>query len=211
LSARATSVRGDVASLCPKLASSRARPTRAPACDASLSGRWACRSRRRSRRSAKLAKAACQRSEVALGRRDVQPKLGMLVGTGRAGAGSSVGENFTRLHVKISDDWADLLSVRSRTPSQRGARSRGCELWYIRDVTGEDERRVRAERRRRGYPGEVIAAGTPKPPLYAELSLLERLAHMTALSRRQAALSGAAQPPLPRSAWPGEVFRLGES
>jgi hypothetical protein len=72
----------------------------------------------------------------------------------------------------------------------------------------EAESRARAERRRREYAGVVVTAGTPKPPLYDELSLLQRLAHMTALTRRLAMLSGTAETPRPRAQWPGEVFHL---
>jgi hypothetical protein len=67
---------------------------------------------------------------------------------------------------------------------------------------------ARAERRRREYSGVVVEAGTPKPALYEALSLLERLAHMTALTQRLAALSGTAETPRERAEWPGEIFRL---
>jgi hypothetical protein len=67
---------------------------------------------------------------------------------------------------------------------------------------------ARAERRRREYAGVIVTAGTPKPALYDELSLLQRLAHMTALTQRLAMLSGTAERPRPRAQWPGEVFRL---
>ena len=55
-----------------------------------------------------------------------------------------------------------------------------------------------------------MAANTPKPALYADLSPLERLAHMTALSQRQAMLAGERGTPCPRSEWPGEVFLIAE-
>lgn len=75
----------------------------------------------------------------------------------------------------------------------------------------EAERRARAEMRRRSYPGQVVASGTPKPALYDALGPLQRLAHLTALCRRQAELSGTAERSLPRSQWPGQVFRIGEA
>lgn len=69
---------------------------------------------------------------------------------------------------------------------------------------------ARAEQRRQQYTGEVVARGTPKPPLYSDLTLPERLAHMTALVARQAAASGTLEPRLPRSQRPGTVFRIGD-
>jgi hypothetical protein len=75
----------------------------------------------------------------------------------------------------------------------------------------ETDVKARAERRRREYSGEIVSAGVPKPALYDGLGLAQRLAHMTALSRRLAALSGTAEPPRPRAEWPGEVFRLERS
>jgi hypothetical protein len=72
----------------------------------------------------------------------------------------------------------------------------------------EADSRARAERRRREYAGMVVKAGTPKPALYDELSLLQRLAHMTVLTQRLAMLSGTAETPRPRAQWPGEIVRL---
>lgn len=57
--------------------------------------------------------------------------------------------------------------------------------------------------------GEVVAAGTAKPPLYAELTPEQRFRAMAQLCARQWLASGRALPELgPRSTWPGEVFRL---
>jgi hypothetical protein len=72
----------------------------------------------------------------------------------------------------------------------------------------QTDAKARAAGRRREYSGAIVSAGEPKPGLYDELDLAQRLAHMTALTRRLAALSGTAEPPRPRAEWPGEVFRL---
>jgi hypothetical protein len=80
-------------------------------------------------------------------------------------------------------------------------------MWYKQGMS-ETDARARAERRRREYAGVVVTAGTPKPALYDELSLLERLAHMTALTQRLAVLSKTAETPRPRAEWPGEIRRL---
>lgn len=71
-----------------------------------------------------------------------------------------------------------------------------------------EDRDKRAQARRQGYPGSVVRSGQDKPALYAQLTLLERLAHQTALVARQAALSGQQIVELPRSQWPGEVFKI---
>jgi hypothetical protein len=77
---------------------------------------------------------------------------------------------------------------------------------------GQDhEREKRARERRANYPGTVIEAGEDKPALYSDLTLLERLAHQTALVESQAKMSSMELPKIPRSEWPGEIFRLGES
>jgi pimeloyl-ACP methyl ester carboxylesterase len=43
---------------------------------------------------------------------------------------------------------------------------------------------------------------------YDQLTYLERLAHMTQLTQRLAALSHTLEPSRPRAEWPGEVYRL---
>jgi hypothetical protein len=75
----------------------------------------------------------------------------------------------------------------------------------------DHEREKRALERRASYPGSVVKAGEDKPALYSELTLLERLAHLTQLVEQQARMSGTDHPNIPRSQWPGEIFRIGES
>lgn len=53
---------------------------------------------------------------------------------------------------------------------------------------------------------EVVKVGTPKPSSYKDSSPDERLAAATRLIEHHAALRGDA-PRIPRSQWPGEVFR----
>jgi hypothetical protein len=69
------------------------------------------------------------------------------------------------------------------------------------------ERKARA-RKRAIYPGEVIAARTPKPALYAELSPQERFAAMTKLCEAQWLASHRMIERKSRSEWPGESFRI---
>lgn len=73
------------------------------------------------------------------------------------------------------------------------------------------QREERAQARRNSFPGFAIKAGEEKPPLYLEMSVLERFAHQTALSVRNAALSGHVPSKIPRSQWPGEIFKIGKS
>ncbi|HSC86483.1 MAG TPA: hypothetical protein VLC09_04405 [Polyangiaceae bacterium] len=77
-------------------------------------------------------------------------------------------------------------------------------------MTEDSEREARAERRRSTYSGQVVRLGDPKPALYDQKTLLERLALQTSLVLRQAALSGHPPRKLPRAEWPGEVFDIGE-
>jgi len=74
-------------------------------------------------------------------------------------------------------------------------------------MRGEAERALRAARRA-SYPGEIVRANAPKPPLYADMSLIERLVRMTQLCRAQWLASGRTLETRPRSEWPGEVFRI---
>jgi len=72
-----------------------------------------------------------------------------------------------------------------------------------------DSREERAARRRAEWQGELVSAHAPKPALYADLSLEERLAAMTQLCARAAIAAGhPANPSTPRAAWPGELFEL---
>ena len=57
-------------------------------------------------------------------------------------------------------------------------------------------------------PGEVVRSGAVKPNLYAALTPAERFAHMSQLCRAQWEASGRVITHLPRSEWPGEVFRI---
>jgi hypothetical protein len=56
---------------------------------------------------------------------------------------------------------------------------------------------------------EVVPLGKPKPSPYAESTPEERLAAAFRLIERHQALRGN-QPKLPRAAWPGETFIIGE-
>jgi hypothetical protein len=76
------------------------------------------------------------------------------------------------------------------------------------DDTRARQRRLERARHRASYPGEVVPAGTAKPMLYEGLAPLERLARMTALCRAQWLASGRRIERRPRSAWPGEAFRI---
>lgn len=79
------------------------------------------------------------------------------------------------------------------------------------DVDLARGRRARARARRNNFPGSVVEAGEEKPPLYLDLSLIERIAQLTALNARNAALSGCVPSNIPRSQWPGEIFQIGKS
>jgi hypothetical protein len=77
---------------------------------------------------------------------------------------------------------------------------------WMRD---EISRRLRAEQRRRTWTGALVPAGTPKPPLWAEMSVAERLTAMTRLCRSQWTASGREIiTECPRDQWPGEVFEV---
>lgn len=73
--------------------------------------------------------------------------------------------------------------------------------------TDENERRRRAAARRE-YPGEVVLAGAPKPPLYDRLTPAERFARMLELCSAQWQANGRDIVQLPRADWPGEIFRI---
>lgn len=70
-------------------------------------------------------------------------------------------------------------------------------------------RQVRAAARRDIMTVEVVPLNEPKPLPYADSSPDERLAAAVRLIEHQQALRGA-QPTLPRSAWPGEAFVIGD-
>lgn len=72
----------------------------------------------------------------------------------------------------------------------------------------ENERRLRAEQRRQTWVGEVVHTGTPKPSLWSELTVRQRLTAMTRLCRSQWMASGREIIELPRDQWPGEVFEV---
>jgi hypothetical protein len=72
----------------------------------------------------------------------------------------------------------------------------------------ENERRLRAEQRHKTWTGEVVRAGTPKPSLWSELTVEQRLTAMTRLCRSQWTASGRELIELPRDQWPGEVFEV---
>lgn len=76
------------------------------------------------------------------------------------------------------------------------------------DSSDVEARRERA-RLRAAMPGEVFHGCGIKPNLYATLSLDERFARMSSLCRTQWEASGRVITQLPRSEWPGEVFRIG--
>jgi hypothetical protein len=72
----------------------------------------------------------------------------------------------------------------------------------------ENERRLRAEQRYQTWTGEVVRAGTPKPSLWRELTVEQRLTAMTRLCRSQWTASGRELIEIPRDQWPGEVFEV---
>jgi len=82
-----------------------------------------------------------------------------------------------------------------------------CDNSRMRDESSDQARRDRA-RLRGAVPGEVVRNGAAKPNLYAALSLVERFAQMSALCRAQWEASGRVIIDLPRSEWPGELFRI---
>ncbi|WP_156040758.1 hypothetical protein [Chondromyces apiculatus] len=71
-------------------------------------------------------------------------------------------------------------------------------------MAASDERAMRAQARRM-YPGEIVRSGTPKPNLYADLTLEERFNHQAELVARQHGMVELVQS-RPRHEWPGEVF-----
>lgn len=71
------------------------------------------------------------------------------------------------------------------------------------------EREERAQQRRETWTAQVVSLGDPKGPLYADLTVAERLAALVELNRRAWAATGqATAPPLSRAEWPGEVLDL---
>jgi hypothetical protein len=79
-------------------------------------------------------------------------------------------------------------------------------------VNSEEKRAARngrAAARRGIMTVEVVPLGEPKPSPYANSTPLERLAAAVRLIEHHQALRGA-QPPPPRSEWPGETFIIGE-
>jgi hypothetical protein len=74
-------------------------------------------------------------------------------------------------------------------------------------VHEEEERRQRAEARRLRMTVERIDATAPAP-FDDGRSFEDRLADMTALCRAAWAVSGTEPTRLPRSQWPGAVFRI---
>lgn len=72
-----------------------------------------------------------------------------------------------------------------------------------------DARKARAAARRLRMTVEVVALGQRKPSPYADSSPEERLAAAVRLMEHHEALRGG-RPTLPRSAWPGETFVVGE-
>lgn len=73
----------------------------------------------------------------------------------------------------------------------------------------EEARRARAEARRRaGLTGGKVLAGTPKPALFTDLTLTERLEAMWRLCLAQWLAGHPPPQPLERADWPGEVFDI---
>jgi hypothetical protein len=72
----------------------------------------------------------------------------------------------------------------------------------------EDARRLRTEQRRKMWTAEVVRALTPKPALWAGMTVEQRLTAMTRLCRSQWTASGREIIELPRDQWPGEVFEV---
>jgi hypothetical protein len=72
----------------------------------------------------------------------------------------------------------------------------------------EDPRRLRAEQRRETWAGEVVRAGTPKPLLWTDMTVEQRVTAMARLCRSQWTASGRTIVELPRDQWPGEVFEV---
>lgn len=68
------------------------------------------------------------------------------------------------------------------------------------------ERKLRAAARAERMTVEVVRLGQPKPPPYADSTPEERLSAAVRLIEYHQALRGGFST-LPRSAWPGEVFR----
>jgi len=68
------------------------------------------------------------------------------------------------------------------------------------------ERKLRAVARSARMTVEIVPLGQPKPSPYANSSPAERLAAAVRLIEHHQALRGGF-PTVPRSAWPGEVFR----
>ena len=73
--------------------------------------------------------------------------------------------------------------------------------------SSDAERKARA-RTRANYPGEVVAARTPKPALYAPLTDNERLAAMSKLCENRWLAAHGVIERRSRSEWPGESFRI---
>lgn len=72
-----------------------------------------------------------------------------------------------------------------------------------------NERAARAEARRQTWSGGLVSAGSQKPQLYEELSVVDRWAALTELCRRSWQTAGLLPlPPLPRAEWPGEIFEI---
>lgn len=72
----------------------------------------------------------------------------------------------------------------------------------------EEGRAARAAQRRATWNGGVVRSGAPKPPLYAEDTLEERIAGVWRLTRRLWLLAGGSLEEIPRHELPGEVFEL---
>ncbi len=82
-----------------------------------------------------------------------------------------------------------------------------CDNPCMRESSNDQARRDRAKLRAQ-MPGEVVSSGAAKPNLYAALTVSERFAQMSQLCRAQWEASGRVINDLPRSQWPGEVFRI---
>ncbi len=80
--------------------------------------------------------------------------------------------------------------------------------WLEFVINDDTQRRRRVELRRETWAGEIVSAGTPKPALWAEMTVDERLTVMTRLCRSQWTASGREIRRLALSEWPGEVFEV---
>lgn len=72
----------------------------------------------------------------------------------------------------------------------------------------DDERTLRAAKRRATWPAETVAAGTPKPALYTDASPTQRFEAMERLCAAQWIAAHGHIDRLPRAQWPGEIFEI---